>query len=218
MGIFYPFESPSLILLGVLSTQHKFSGHYHVVITHFRTPEISYPLLTCQHCLAELPLWKTQLCAYQSSWVCLRKDSPVLTGLIFSWIVNPLSGTSVLPGIHYMFPQSIHSLFSWRTSSYFPLSPVSADGFASFFPKMFERIRKNLQIPTSTHLMHPGSLPLALCIHRDAVTAPSPSHIIFFILCSQACLAYSCPLDFVLVSRCLEHSASRYIWFTPLPL
>lgn len=125
MGISNPFESPSLILLGVLSTQHKFSGHYHFVITHFRTPEISYPLLICQRCLAELPLWQTQLCAYQSSWICLRKDSPVLTGLILSLIVNPLSGTSVLPGIHNMFPQSIHSLFSWRISSYFPLSPLS---------------------------------------------------------------------------------------------
>lgn len=128
-------------------------------------------------------------------------------------IVNPLSGTSVLPGIHNMFPQSIHSLFSWSTSSYFPPSPLSQ--LITLLPSSPRclRIRKNLHrfphLPTYQQL-HPGSLPLSLCIHRDAVTAPSPSHITFFILCSQTCLAYSCSLDFVLASRCLEHSVSRY--------
>lgn len=137
----------------------------------------------------------------------------MLTGLILSLIVNPLSGASVLSGIHNMFPHSIHSLFSWRTSSYLPLSPLSQ--LITLLPSSPRCLRESEKTSRFPHLLtyqqlHPGSLPLSLCIHRDVVTAPSPSHITFFILCSQTCLAYSCPLDFVLASRCLEHSASRY--------
>lgn len=138
----------------------------------------------------------------------------MLTGLILSMIVNPLSGTSVLPGIHNIFPQSIHSLFSLEDKLILSSLPsVSADYFASFFPKMFENQKKPPQISTSTPPTSSCTqvlLPLSLCIHRDAVTTPSPSHITFFILCSQTYWHTHYSLDFCAGFRCLEHSASRY--------